>query len=52
MARSAGGDPGRQPVQIGQRLSQELIAEMLGTSRQWASTLIRDMVNDGLVRWR
>jgi CRP-like cAMP-binding protein len=40
-ARSAG--PNGQPVQIGQRLSQELIAEMLGTSRQWAST--------SFVRW-
>lgn len=52
MARSARSDPGGQPVPIEQRLSQELIAEMLGISRQWASTLIRDMVNDGLVRWR
>jgi len=52
LARSAGRDLAGQAVQIEQRLSQELIAEMLGTSRQWASTLIRDMVKDGLVRWR
>jgi CRP/FNR family transcriptional regulator, cyclic AMP receptor protein len=52
MARSVGGYPAGPPVQLGQRLSQELIAEMLGISRQWASTLIRDLVQDGLVRWR
>ena len=51
MAHSAGGDPGGRPVQIGERLSQELIAEMLGISRQWASTLIRDLTEDGLVKW-
>ena len=52
LARSAGGYAGGQPVQLGQRLSQELIAEMLGISRQWASTLIRDLVDNGLVQWR
>lgn len=52
LARSAGGVAEGQPVLLQQRLSQELIAEMLGVSRQWASTLIRDMVSDGLVQWR
>jgi CRP-like cAMP-binding protein len=52
MARSSGSIAEGQPVPIGQKLSQELVAEMLGVSRQWASTLIRDLVNDGLVQWR
>lgn len=52
MARSAGSVAAGRPVLIGQRLSQELVAEMLGISRQWASSLIRDLVNDGLVQWR
>ncbi len=53
LVRSCGGDAVKgQPVPIGQRLPQELIAEMLGISRQWASTVIREMVDQGLVRWR
>jgi CRP-like cAMP-binding protein len=52
MARSAGSVAQGQSVLIGQRLSQELVAEMLGISRQCASTLIRDLVNEGVLRWR
>jgi CRP-like cAMP-binding protein len=52
LAGSPGADPAGQPVQIEQRMSQELIAEMLGISRQWASTLVRDLVADGVLRWR
>jgi hypothetical protein len=52
MARSAGIVADGHPVLIRQRLSQALIAEMPGISRQWASTLIRDLVYDGLVQWR
>jgi CRP/FNR family transcriptional regulator, cyclic AMP receptor protein len=52
MAHSEGSVTHGQTMLIGQRLSQELVAEMLGISRQWTSTLIRDLVNEGLVRWR
>ena len=40
------------PVTIDMRLSQELLAEMLAISRQWAAQLIQEMVKDGLVQWR
>jgi CRP/FNR family transcriptional regulator, cyclic AMP receptor protein len=52
LARSAGIVAQGRPVLIEQRLSQEMIAEMLGISRQWASTLVRDLVADGVLRWR
>lgn len=52
LARSAGGVVPGQPVVIEARLSQEMVAEMLGISRQWASTLVRDLVADGILRWR
>lgn len=52
LARSAGSVARGQPVAIEQRLSQDMVAEMLGISRQWVSTLIRDMVDDGILRWR
>jgi CRP-like cAMP-binding protein len=40
------------PVTIDMRLSQELLAEMLAVSRQWAAQLIQEMVKEGLVQWR
>lgn len=40
------------PVTIDMRLSQELLAEMLAISRQWAAQLIQEMVKEGLVQWR
>jgi CRP-like cAMP-binding protein len=40
------------PVAIDMRLSQELLAEMLAISRQWAAQLIQEMVKEGLVQWR
>jgi CRP-like cAMP-binding protein len=52
LARSAGSVAPGQPVAIEQRLSQEMVGEMLGISRQWASTLVRDLVADGILRWR
>ena len=52
LARSAGSVAQGQAVLIGQRLSQDLVAEMIGISRQWASMLIRDLVDEGLLRWR
>jgi CRP/FNR family transcriptional regulator, cyclic AMP receptor protein len=52
MARSTGSFREGEPVLLKQRLTQELLAEMLGVSRQWASNLIRALVDDGLVRWR
>jgi CRP-like cAMP-binding protein len=52
LARSSGIAAQGQPVVVEQRLSQEMVAEMLGISRQWASTLVRDLVADGILRWR
>jgi CRP-like cAMP-binding protein len=44
------GEPG--PVDIGLRLPQERLAELLGTSRQWATALVRELSNAGIVEWR
>ena len=44
------GEPG--PAHIGRRLSQERLAELLGTSRQWAAALVRELSNAGIVKWR
>jgi hypothetical protein len=52
LARSAGSIVPGQPIPIEARLSQEMLAEMLGISRQWASTLVRDLVADGVLSWR
>jgi CRP-like cAMP-binding protein len=52
LARSADSIAPGQPIPIAARLSQEMVAEMLGISRQWASTLVRDLVADGVLRWR
>jgi DNA-binding GntR family transcriptional regulator len=46
------GADGDGPVHIDMKLSQDKLAEMLAISRQWASQLIREMVDDGLVQWR
>jgi DNA-binding FadR family transcriptional regulator len=45
--RSAAGT-----VVIGLRLPQERLGEMLGVSRQTATGLVRELVDDGLVHWR
>jgi CRP-like cAMP-binding protein len=37
---------------IDARLSQERLADMLGVSRQWATAVVRELVQDGLVEWR
>ena len=34
------------------RLPQERLAELLGTSRQWATSLVRELSKAGLVEWR
>lgn len=47
--QGAGGDG---PIRIDMRLPQEKLAEMLAISRQWATQLIREMVQDGLLQWR
>jgi CRP/FNR family cyclic AMP-dependent transcriptional regulator len=52
MARSAGSIVPGQPIPIEARRSQEMLAEMLGISRQWASTLVRDLVAGGVPSWR
>jgi CRP-like cAMP-binding protein len=44
------GDDG--PVTIDLRLSQERLAELLGISRQWATALVRELSQAGLVEWR
>jgi CRP/FNR family cyclic AMP-dependent transcriptional regulator len=40
------------PVAIELRLPQERLAELLGTSRQWATALVRELSKAGLVEWR
>lgn len=47
-----GHDGGDGPVAIGLRLPQERMAELLGTSRQWATALVRELTAAGLVEWR
>ena len=51
LARS-GKDGEHGPTDIRLRLSQERLAELLGTSRQWATALVRELSNAGLVEWR
>jgi CRP-like cAMP-binding protein len=33
-------------------LSQERLADMLGISRQWATKVVRELAQAGLVQWR
>jgi CRP-like cAMP-binding protein len=40
------------PVTIDLRLPQERLAEMLGTSRQWATKVARELCEAGIVEWR
>jgi CRP/FNR family cyclic AMP-dependent transcriptional regulator len=48
-----GGKDGTDgPVAIDFRLSQERMAEMLGTSRQWVTALVRELSSTGVVEWR
>ena len=47
-----GKDGERGPVPIEVRMPQERLAELLGTSRQWATALVRELSNAGLVEWR
>jgi len=39
-------------VTINLRLPQERLAEMLGTSRQWATKVARELCEAGIVEWR
>lgn len=39
------------PVVVGVRLPQERLAEVLGVSRQWATSLVREMTAAGLIEW-
>lgn len=50
----AGNDKGDEqgPVAVQHRLPQERLAELLGTSRQWATTVVRELAQAGLVEWR
>ena len=41
--------PGPVPIEL--RLPQERLAELLGTSRQWATSLVRELSKAGLVDW-
>lgn len=47
-----GMDGEHGPVVIEHRLPKERLAELLGTSRQWATTLVRELSQAGLVEWR
>ncbi len=47
-----GADGEHGPVVIELRLPKERLAELLGTSRQWATTLVRELSQAGLVEWR
>jgi CRP/FNR family transcriptional regulator, cyclic AMP receptor protein len=51
VAETAGHRP-TAAVEIGLRLPQEQLGKLLGVSRQTAAGLVRDLVRDGLVRWR
>jgi len=46
----AGGQPG--PLTLSLRHSHERVAEMLGISRQWAHSLVRELTVAGIVEWR
>ena len=52
MLAKNGKDSERGPVAIEFRLPQERLAELLGTSRQWATVLVRELSKAGLVAWR
>ena len=52
MLAKSGKDGDHGPADIGLRLSQERLAELLGTSRQWATALVRELSNAGIVEWR
>lgn len=52
MVAKNGNIGARGPVAIELRLSQERLAELLGTSRQWATALVRELSAAGLVEWR
>jgi CRP-like cAMP-binding protein len=39
-------------VVVGMRLPQERMAEMIGLSRQWATSLVRELSEAGLIEWR
>jgi CRP-like cAMP-binding protein len=52
MLAKSGKDGEHGPADIGLRLSQERLAELLGTSRQWATALVRELSNAGIVEWR
>jgi CRP-like cAMP-binding protein len=51
LAKNCQGDE-TGPVAIELRLPQERLAELLGTSRQWATALVRELSQAGLVEWR
>jgi CRP/FNR family cyclic AMP-dependent transcriptional regulator len=51
LARS-GSDGGHGPTAIDLRLPQERLAELLGTSRQWVTAVVRELSRAGLVEWR
>jgi CRP/FNR family transcriptional regulator, cyclic AMP receptor protein len=52
LVAQTGKDSGDEPVAIALRLSQERLAEMLGISRQWATALVRELTDAGIVEWR
>jgi CRP-like cAMP-binding protein len=48
----SGSDGENGPAAIDLRLPQERMAELLGTSRQWVTAVVRELTRAGLVQWR
>ncbi len=52
LAGKSGQGARQGPVAIEFRMSQERLADMLGVSRQWATAVVRELSQAGLVDWR
>jgi CRP-like cAMP-binding protein len=52
LAQPVDGPAGAGTADLSCRLPQERLADMLGVSRQWASQLVRELSEAGMVSWR
>jgi CRP-like cAMP-binding protein len=52
LAQPVDGPAGASAADLSCRLPQERLADMLGVSRQWASQLVRELSEAGMVSWR
>ena len=52
LAPPVDGPAGDGTAELSVRLPQERLADMLGVSRQWASQLVRELSEAGMVSWR